>query len=119
MSNIPLEQPNSNSEPKTSWLKKLRKKFTLYKKTREFREWLDNKIKTEPNCPLCGKKLKIWWKDMRTTKIEDRVFYLLDGDLADFYAVDHVKPLSRGGINHISNLTLLCSKCNGKKGNKE
>lgn len=36
----------------------------------------------------------------------------------DDYHVDHVIPLSRGGINEASNLQLLCPTCNRSKGNK-
>ena len=30
--------------------------------------------------------------------------------------IDHIKPVSRGGIDDISNLQILCSKCNRVKG---
>lgn len=36
----------------------------------------------------------------------------------DDYHVDHVIPISRGGINDASNLQLLCPTCNRSKGNK-
>lgn len=34
------------------------------------------------------------------------------------YHVDHVIPISRGGINEAGNLQLLCPTCNRSKGNK-
>lgn len=32
--------------------------------------------------------------------------------------VEHIEPRSRGGSNRVSNLTLACTKCNQKKGNR-
>ena len=32
--------------------------------------------------------------------------------------VDHIRPLSKGGDNHRSNLQLLCATCNLSKGNR-
>lgn len=36
-------------------------------------------------------------------------------DLADL-EVDHIKPVSKGGTERISNLQLLCTRCNRTKG---
>lgn len=32
--------------------------------------------------------------------------------------MDHVKPVSKGGLWEWSNLVTACNKCNGKKGSK-
>lgn len=36
----------------------------------------------------------------------------------NFFTVDHIIPLSRGGTNHRSNTQGMCAACNREKGNK-
>lgn len=38
--------------------------------------------------------------------------------LNNFYHVDHVVPLSRGGTNHCGNIVIACPSCNSSKSNK-
>lgn len=33
--------------------------------------------------------------------------------------IDHVVPVSKGGVNNLDNLQLLCKKCNAAKGSRE
>lgn len=42
----------------------------------------------------------------------DRTF-----DIPDYLQLDHITPRSEGGLNHISNRTLLCGPCNVRKSN--
>ena len=59
------------------------------------REWETLKVQYGFRCPSCGKKEP----DIKLT-------------------VDHIIPLSRGGVNEIVNIQPLCGKCNCEKGTK-
>lgn len=60
------------------------------KVTRE--EWEELKSKYKNKCADCGKGIKL--------------------------EMDHVFPLSKGGVHHISNIQPRCRECNAKKSNK-
>lgn len=53
-------------------------------------------------CHWCGKKV------VRKSK-----------DRAILATMDHVKPLSKGGVHHLSNLVLACAPCNSFRGNQD
>lgn len=39
-------------------------------------------------------------------------------DYSTLYEVEHILPLSRGGLHDIKNITVACPPCNRRKGNK-
>jgi len=69
-------------------IKKCRGNFTL-------QEWEDLKKKCNYTCQMCGKKEP----EIKLT-------------------IDHIIPISRGGINYIKNIQPLCRSCNSIKGIK-
>lgn len=56
-------------------------------------------------------------KDVRK-EIIDRDKYCLCCGSYERLSIDHVIPISKGGMNVIENLQTLCVSCNSKKGNK-
>jgi 5-methylcytosine-specific restriction endonuclease McrA len=57
------------------------------------------------------------WRKVRTAVLkrdQHRCFYC--GERAT--TVDHLRPVSRGGTDHESNLVACCSDCNAAKGDK-
>lgn len=69
------------------------------------------------------------WQGMNWIRQEKRLaIYLRDGlscvycqqsvELGASLSLDHVKPHSKGGSNHESNLITCCSRCNSSRGNR-
>lgn len=42
-----------------------------------------------------------------------------DTNAGNYPSIDHIKPLSKGGLHRWDNVQLVCRKCNWEKGNKE
>lgn len=49
---------------------------------------------------------------------ERKVCFYCDIDCADNYHVDHIMPLSKGGLHVAANLVIACPSCNMRKGAK-
>lgn len=58
-------------------------------------------------------RLKIKERDRYTCQICGKVMY----DEVGLH-IDHIHPVSKGGKTVVSNLQVLCSKCNGRKSNR-
>lgn len=83
---------------------KLRIQFQALKDTHRFRRWRDDALKSfDYRCFWCAKK-----------------FLLTDYGLfvVCHYEIDHIVPISLGGDNDFSNLTISCPDCNRMKSNK-
>lgn len=55
-------------------------------------------------------------KSMKETQIN--LCNICECDISNHFHIDHIKPLSKGGIHSIKNIQLLCPNCNIKKGDK-
>ena len=71
-------------------------------------------------------KRRAWKKGQKVTVEEiDNLFALqqkscpICRDQLTDYQVDHIIPLSKGGLHHIDNIQLLCPTCNRSKSNKD
>jgi CRISPR/Cas system Type II protein with McrA/HNH and RuvC-like nuclease domain len=73
--------------------------------------WLMSLIKRDNNiCAICGKQCDLY--DYEITDIGT----MLTGD--NYPSIDHIIPLSKGGLHNWDNVQLAHRKCNRKKSDK-
>jgi 5-methylcytosine-specific restriction endonuclease McrA len=61
---------------------------------------------------VSGKELRLW------TEAQDKVCAYCEICCQDSFHIDHIYPLSRGGLHELQNLAISCPSCNSSKGNK-
>ena len=94
--------PNLPKSKKRSWIPKARKVFGQvnnqnFYNSKRWKSLRSYKIKNNPTCEQCERENK----------------------LSSAQCVDHIKPLSLGGTNDLSNLQSLCNSCHAKKSARE
>ena len=84
-------------KPTYKSVKFISKDYCSWKKTEDYSKWKKNQVLKQGGlCWYCG----VWLNFCRTN-------------------VEHIKPRSKGGTNHKSNLVISCASCNKKKGSTE
>lgn len=75
-------------------------------------------FRRQSKCAHCNRRVKyalLQKHDGTLTQSAHFNFFSGDGTLM---TKDHIKPKSRGGVNNLSNLQTMCTRCNQKKGDK-
>lgn len=78
--------------------------------------------KTNCKCAYCGRDLDMNVRYKKNPVLDEYGNILEYTEVVDVtsinYAIEHIKPVSKGGSNDISNLLPSCKKCNITKGTK-
>lgn len=118
-----------NRENNKRWYQKNKKKKDQY--TSQWRKENPNRIKIHrKRCRQKNKaKYNLWQAKREATKLnqtpdltreeEKRIIFIYEvAQTMKDYVVDHIKPLSKGGLHHPNNLQILHKNLNQKKYNK-
>jgi len=94
--------PKLPTSKRRSWIPKEKKVFgqtnnQKFYNSKNWRALRKYKIQSKPTCEQCERENK----------------------LTAAQCVDHIKPLSLGGTNDLSNLQSLCNSCHAKKSARE
>ena len=85
----------------------------------EFRDWIMSLFDDPKNIYYETGSLRKGWASVREER--KKQVYERDPHYCNYCGskkhleIDHVKPLARGGTHELSNLQILCRKCNRKK----
>ena len=121
-----------HKENREEILPKLRKSYEKHKDKRakyqtEYRNTPKGTLVARNNCSKRRAAEKAG--DVTTSQLEGllKLHTMLDGtylceycnESGEKYHIDHIKPLCKGGLHTINNLTIACPGCNHSKGSKE
>jgi 5-methylcytosine-specific restriction endonuclease McrA len=67
---------------------------------------------------LYNRDVKLWKKISKQVFKRDKYTCKYCNQKGGILEVDHIIPISKGGSNHLSNLTTSCRKCNRQKKDK-
>jgi len=92
------------------------------KQCRRCGDWLFTKAKHKAYCDNCvrvnNRCLIYAWRKLRL-KILKRDNYICKSCGKEASAVDHIIPVTKGGMDEENNLRAICKSCNSKKGASE
>lgn len=92
-----------------TWIENNRERYNILKRA-NYRNYMANKKGAE------GKHTA---EDVKKLYEEQKALCnICDCAISEYYEVDHIDPISKGGTNWPSNLQLLCLYCNRSKNNK-
>ena len=117
-----VRKAGKSKKRKGKWIVFQNKKVRCYSRKYYFfmQEYRKNK---QIVCPICKTKAQ-YFKMIPSGNVDllctDYTFnlYGIKHNQQVMFDIDHIKPVSKGGLNTKTNLQILCHDCNNKKANK-